>query len=60
MTGRVQGKKALVTGAAQGLGAAQAAMLAREGAQVVLADINIAGAEAQAAAINQAHGAGTA
>ena len=30
--GRVQGKKALVTGAAQGLGAAQARMLAREGA----------------------------
>ncbi len=60
MTGRVAGKKALVTGAAQGLGAAQAAMLAREGAQVVLADINIAGAEAQAEAINAAHGAGTA
>lgn len=60
MAGRAQGKKALVTGAAQGLGAAQAAMLAREGAQVVLADINIAGAEAQAQAINQAHGAGTA
>ncbi len=60
MTGRVAGKKALITGAAQGLGAAQAVMLAREGAQVVLADINIAGAEAQAAAINAAHGAGTA
>ena len=60
MAGRVAGKKALITGAAQGLGAAQAAMLAREGAQVVLADINIAGAEAQAAAINAAHGAGTA
>lgn len=60
MAGRVAGKKALITGAAQGLGAAQAAMLAREGAQVVLADINIAGAEAQAAAINAACGAGTA
>ena len=60
MAGRVAGKKALVTGAAQGLGAAQAAMLAREGAQVVLADINIAGAQAQAEAINAAHGAGTA
>ncbi|MBS0475997.1 MAG: glucose 1-dehydrogenase [Proteobacteria bacterium] len=40
MAGRVAGKKALVTGAAQGLGAAQARMLAREGARVLLADIN--------------------
>ena len=60
MSGRVAGKKALVTGAAQGLGAAQAMMLAREGAQVLLADINAAGAAAQAAAINQAMGADTA
>lgn len=60
MGGRVQGKKALVTGAAQGLGAAQAAMLARHGAQVLLADINAAGAEAQAKAINAEFGAGTA
>ncbi|MDE2437179.1 MAG: glucose 1-dehydrogenase [Sphingomonadales bacterium] len=60
MAGRVEGKKALVTGAAQGLGAAQAAMLAAEGAQVLLADINAAGAAAQADAINARHGAGTA
>ena len=60
MSGRVQGKKALVTGAAQGLGAAQAMMLARHGAQVLLADINAAGAAAQAEAINAAFGAGTA
>ena len=60
MSGRVAGKKALVTGAAQGLGAAQAMMLAREGAQVLLADINAAGAAAQAAAINLALGGGTA
>ena len=39
--GRVQGKKALVTGAAQGLGAAHAWMLAREGARVLLTDINM-------------------
>ncbi|MET0361572.1 MAG: SDR family NAD(P)-dependent oxidoreductase, partial [Sphingobium sp.] len=57
MTGRVQGKKALVTGAAQGLGAAMAAMLAREGAQVTLADINRAGVDAMAATINEAMGA---
>jgi NAD(P)-dependent dehydrogenase (short-subunit alcohol dehydrogenase family) len=49
--GRVAGKKAFVTGAAQGLGAAIAAMLARHGAQVTLADINLAGAEKTAAAI---------
>ncbi|MBK6801848.1 SDR family oxidoreductase [Novosphingobium sp.] len=60
MSGRVAGKLALVTGAAQGLGAAQAAMLAREGAKVMLADINGDGAAAQADAINAACGAGTA
>ncbi len=60
MSGRVAGKKALVTGAAQGLGAAQAMMLARHGAQVLLADINAAGAQAQAEAINAELGAGTA
>ena len=52
MSGRVAGKKALITGAAQGLGAAQAMMLARQGAQVLLADVNVDGAAAQAAAIN--------
>ena len=60
MAGRVAGKKALITGAAQGLGAAQAWMLAREGAQVLLADINAAGVAEQAAAINAELGAGTA
>lgn len=60
MAGRVQGKKALVTGAAQGLGAAQSMMLARHGAQVLLADINAAGAASQAEAINAELGAGTA
>ena len=43
MTGRVAGRKALVTGAAQGLGAAAARQLAIEGAQVLLTDINEAG-----------------
>lgn len=51
--GRVDNKIALVTGAAQGLGAATAIMLAREGACVVLTDINAAGAEEQAAGINE-------
>lgn len=49
---RVNNKVALVTGAAQGLGAATAAMLAREGAKVMLTDINVAGVEKQAASIN--------
>ena len=48
MAGRVAGKKALVTGAAQGLGAAIAAKLADEGAR------------GQAEAINSRLGAGTA
>ena len=60
MTGRVAGKKALITGAAQGLGAAHAWTLASEGAQVLLTDINEAGAAEQAAAINAELGAGTA
>jgi 3(or 17)beta-hydroxysteroid dehydrogenase len=38
--GRVEGKVAIVTGAAQGLGAADARMLAKEGAKVVLTDVN--------------------
>ncbi|MFM5892971.1 MAG: SDR family oxidoreductase [Novosphingobium sp.] len=60
MSGRVAGKKALITGAAQGLGAAQATMLAREGAQVLLADVNASGAAEQAAKINAELGVGTA
>jgi NAD(P)-dependent dehydrogenase (short-subunit alcohol dehydrogenase family) len=46
------GKMALITGAAQGLGAAIATMYAKEGAKVVVTDINGAGADATAAAIN--------
>lgn len=55
-SGRVAGKAALVTGAAQGLGAAIAHMLARHGAQVMLTDINVNGAREQAEAINDALG----
>jgi 3(or 17)beta-hydroxysteroid dehydrogenase len=38
--GRASGKVAIITGAASGLGAADARMLAREGASVVLTDVN--------------------
>lgn len=47
--GRLEGKIAIVTGAAQGIGKASAKALAAEGAKVLLADINGAGAEAAAA-----------
>jgi 3(or 17)beta-hydroxysteroid dehydrogenase len=40
MPGRVEGKVALVTGAASGLGAAMSRMLVREGARVALTDLN--------------------
>ncbi|WP_200957977.1 SDR family oxidoreductase [Sphingomonas sp. Root710] len=60
MSGRVAGKKALVTGAAQGLGAATARLMAREGAQLLLTDLNQSGVESVAAEINATHGAGTA
>ncbi len=51
--GRVSGKKAIVTGAAQGLGAAIATMLAKEGAKVMLTDLNGDGAADTCARINE-------
>jgi NAD(P)-dependent dehydrogenase (short-subunit alcohol dehydrogenase family) len=42
MSGRLDGKVAIVTGAASGIGRATAAALGREGAAVVLTDINAA------------------
>lgn len=60
MTQRLAGKTALVTGAAQGLGAGIAFALAREGARVVATDRNPAGAAETAAGIDSELGAGTA
>src|SRR5262245_51480953 len=49
--GRLDGRVALVTGAASGIGLAISQLFAEEGARVFLADINAAGAEAAAAAL---------
>ena len=43
--GRLEGKVAIVTGAGSGIGEATARLMAREGASVVVADLNRAEAE---------------
>jgi NAD(P)-dependent dehydrogenase (short-subunit alcohol dehydrogenase family) len=50
--GRIDGKVAVVTGAASGIGAATAEVLAREGAKVVVADLNADGARSHAERIS--------
>jgi NAD(P)-dependent dehydrogenase (short-subunit alcohol dehydrogenase family) len=52
--GRVEGKVAIVTGAASGIGAATAQLLAEHGASVVVADINAERAAQHAASIRAA------
>jgi 2-hydroxycyclohexanecarboxyl-CoA dehydrogenase len=51
---RLEGRTALVTGGAQGIGAAIARRLAAEGAEVVIGDVNAEGAGAVAAEIGAA------
>ena len=54
MAGRLEGRVALVTGAAKGLGAAIARGMAAEGAPVALSDVDRDGGEALAAALAEA------
>jgi len=54
--GRLQGKTALITGAASGMGAAEAKMFAAEGAKVIVADVNDAGSKAVVQDITAAGG----
>jgi NAD(P)-dependent dehydrogenase (short-subunit alcohol dehydrogenase family) len=46
VSGRLSGKSAVITGAAAGIGRATAELFAREGARLVLADINTDGLSA--------------
>ncbi len=52
MVGRVAGKVAIVTGSGNGIGKATVMALAREGAQTVIADLDIDAAQAVAELIN--------
>lgn len=55
-TGRIAGKRAIVTGAGSGIGRATAVRFAREGARVGLIDINAAGLDETATVIREAVG----
>ena len=57
---KIQGQTALVTGGGSGLGEATARELASQGARVAVLDLNHENADKVAAAINAAHGAGSA
>jgi NAD(P)-dependent dehydrogenase (short-subunit alcohol dehydrogenase family) len=59
MAGRLGGKVALVTGAASGIGRASAIVFAREGARVIVADIDIGGSEKTVQMIEKAGGEAT-
>ena len=59
MPGTLQDKIALVTGAGSGIGRATSLVMAREGARVVVSDINAEGAESTLSAIKDLGGQGT-
>ena len=46
MSGRLEGKVCVITGGGSGIGRASAVLFAREGACVVIADVDRAGARA--------------
>ena len=54
MTKQFEGKVALVTGAASGIGRASALAFAREGAKTVVADVLVKGGEETARIIKEA------
>ena len=58
MVGQFEGRVALVTGSGSGIGRASALAFAREGARVIVADIDLAGGEETVGQIRQAGGEG--
>ena len=56
MAGLLDGKTALISGGARGIGRAAALLFAKEGARVAVADLNAEGAKETVAAINKAGG----
>ena len=56
MTGRIQDRVAIITGAGSGIGEATAIRFAQEGAKVVIAEINSENGKKVTDVINNKHG----